>query len=410
MALRNNAYNNLRQDAYGNSTVGIIPKNAMNPSNELNKKNVPPAVNFDPNNNYKTAQNAVKDLKPLEAPEFQKTPFDSIGAMEKVSSSLGSNIGSKLNIGQGGRKEGRLLRRENRLEAKAGNDGAGGSGGGMSTGAGAGIAAGSAIVGAVGANMAANKQEDTGGILSGAAAGAGMGMSFGPVGAGIGAVIGGTAGYFMGKSAKEDREKSEKKEKAARDAYNAQIAEQKRITLGRAREQDKYAQVVNASNRYDAQGNLRYKTGGIIQYGVITKKELDKYFNEFSKEFIEPEKKIKINPNLSNRNIIENKPMLFRRGGKLDVKKTNVIVDGPSHEEFNNTGVKGDKGLPIVKGKTKIAEIESDELLLNKDTSQEVEKLVAKYEKTKDIKVKEKLGKLLDKELSNNTYDYSYNL
>jgi len=101
----------------------------------------------------------------------------------------------------------------------------------------------------------------------------------------------------------------------------------------------------------------------------------------------------------------------FRRGGKLDLNKENVILDGPSHDEFNNTGVKGDKGLPVVKitnsGKAiKVAEIESGELIINPESSEKIRKLKLKIE-SGDEKAKQELAFLLSEELKNNTYDYS---
>jgi hypothetical protein len=107
----------------------------------------------------------------------------------------------------------------------------------------------------------------------------------------------------------------------------------------------------------------------------------------------------------------------FRRGGQLDIVKQNVIIDGPSHDDFNNTGVKGDKGLPVVKmsggGKAfKVAEIEKNELVLNKEASEKLEKLRKKLRSLKKgseeyNKIKEAIGELLHSELQDNTYDYS---
>lgn len=103
------------------------------------------------------------------------------------------------------------------------------------------------------------------------------------------------------------------------------------------------------------------------------------------------------------------KPM-FKRGGELDLAKQNVILDGPSHDELNNTGVKGDKGLPVVKmgkgGAEKIAEIESLELMINADSSQYIQEL-RKKAKAGDKKAIAELGRFLHEELEKNTYDYS---
>lgn len=101
-----------------------------------------------------------------------------------------------------------------------------------------------------------------------------------------------------------------------------------------------------------------------------------------------------------------NMALIFRRGGKVDLEKTNVIIDGPSHEDYNSTGVKGDKGLPVVKNGKKVAEIESDELVINAKSAKEIEFLRNKAKKG-DKKAKEELAELLHKELAHNTYDYS---
>lgn len=100
----------------------------------------------------------------------------------------------------------------------------------------------------------------------------------------------------------------------------------------------------------------------------------------------------------------------FRRGGELDLEKENVILDGPSHDDHNRTGVKGDKGLPVVNRGTKVAEIESLELILNKNSSVQLEKLVNQYKKTGDAKILNKIGEVMKKEINDNTYDYSKEL
>jgi hypothetical protein len=107
----------------------------------------------------------------------------------------------------------------------------------------------------------------------------------------------------------------------------------------------------------------------------------------------------------------------FRRGGQLDIVKQNVIIDGPSHDDFNNTGVKGDKGLPVVKmsegGKAfKVAEIESGELVLNKRVAEVLSDLRKKLKSAKEgsdeeTYLKSQIADLLHKELKDNTYDYS---
>lgn len=100
----------------------------------------------------------------------------------------------------------------------------------------------------------------------------------------------------------------------------------------------------------------------------------------------------------------------FRRGGSLDLEKENIILDGPSHSDTNNTGIKNDKGLPVVKKGVKVAEIESLELVLNKKSSDKIEKLANTYKRTKDDKVLQEIGTLMESEIKNNTYDYSKKL
>jgi len=109
------------------------------------------------------------------------------------------------------------------------------------------------------------------------------------------------------------------------------------------------------------------------------------------------------------------KPKLFRRGGPLDVAKENIILDGPSHEIENNTGIKNDKGLPIVslqnggKFAKKAAEIESGELVLNLRATKQAELLASKAKKG-DTKAAEELANLLEIELGSNTHDYTKSL
>jgi len=107
----------------------------------------------------------------------------------------------------------------------------------------------------------------------------------------------------------------------------------------------------------------------------------------------------------------------FRRGGQLEVEKQNVIIDGPTHDELNKTGVKGDKGLPVVKidkdGKAfKVAEIERNELVLNKKATEVLASLRKKLNSSNEDsdeykKVKLEIADLLQTELKDNTYDYS---
>jgi len=99
---------------------------------------------------------------------------------------------------------------------------------------------------------------------------------------------------------------------------------------------------------------------------------------------------------------------IFRRGGHIVNKyKKNVILEGPSHDDENDTGHRGDKGLPIVKDGGKIFEVESDELILNADVSKQLEKMTYEYLDIKEVGILIDMGTVFKKEISNNTYSYS---
>lgn len=95
----------------------------------------------------------------------------------------------------------------------------------------------------------------------------------------------------------------------------------------------------------------------------------------------------------------------FKSGGKLlqgkegDGSKS-VILGGKLHKDGGNDIVKADT-------KEKIAETEREELLLSFGHTQEVEKLMAKYDETKLDTVLEKLGKTVQRILLNETTDNS---
>jgi len=100
------------------------------------------------------------------------------------------------------------------------------------------------------------------------------------------------------------------------------------------------------------------------------------------------------------------KAKMYRRGGELDLGKKNVIVDGPSHDDYNKTGVKKDKGLPVVKDGKKVAEIESKELVIDADSVKKIEQLKKKVA-SGDEAAKKELADFMYNELKDNTYDYS---
>jgi len=100
---------------------------------------------------------------------------------------------------------------------------------------------------------------------------------------------------------------------------------------------------------------------------------------------------------------------IFRRGGEVDVQKRNVIVDGPSHDEDNNTNIKGDRGIPVVIDGKKVIEIESEELVFHEGAMAKIHALKLRVEKGDDS-ARVELDTLIKEELLNNTYDYTKEL
>ena len=80
--------------------------------------------------------------------------------------------------------------------------------------------------------------------------------------------------------------------------------------------------------------------------------------------------------------------------GVLHAHKNNI----PDHLDL------GKKGIPVVQVKQggeleKVAEIEHEELILNKETAAKIEELVYKYLKSKDDRIALILGKLVRREI-----------
>ena len=89
---------------------------------------------------------------------------------------------------------------------------------------------------------------------------------------------------------------------------------------------------------------------------------------------------------------------IMRSGGSI-----NIIPRGVTHAQKNKMG---DNGIPIISNnKMKLAEIEMNELLINSESSKEIEELSDKYKKTGDKKYLNQLGRLLKSEITNNTVD-----
>jgi len=427
MPLRNNAYSRLAPDPYGNTYGTMIPEGAVKPRKSLVKR--PELIN--PNETVAKAQESVAHLKPLEKPVFDKQDFDYLGA--SMSGLQGAQEGFKAaksaKVAADAAKAAKTTADVAGTASKAGKA----LGSNLSAGAAAGVGAAAAIGSIAGSHLEANKKEKIGGVLKGASSGASLGMTLGSVVPGIGtavgaaggALIGATAGLITGGQKQDRREKQEAEEERRRKKYNREVAEIKRKTIGRAQELSKYQRVLNEASRYDSQGNMRYKKGGLIKYDIVNINDIKEHFDKVESEikddikgnikkiFSAAGKELKKGKNKKGKLIfktikIVNTPKqtpIFRRGGKADLAKSNVIVDGPSHDDYNNTNIKEDRGLPIVKNGKKIAEIESMELVLDKDSVVEIERLAELAKK--DPKYKKKLGEFIAHELANNTYDYT---
>ena len=264
------------------------------------------------------------------------------------------------------------------------------------------------------------------------------------IGAGIGAGIGAITGAVVGKKKMKERKKQEKLDEVERKAYNTKIKGIKRREIGKGADIDSYKRLLSAAGQYSNGGKIRFKKGGILKYSDLNVKESISYLDSL----VEPEEKapskifrlkkggsVKLKPRKKTNKVTKmykkgggmsksgggcgcsscmksakhGGTPKFRRGGKLDVAKQNVILDGPSHDQKNNTGVAGDKGLPIVKNGEKVAEIESNELVLNAEAVKKIDVLKTRIN-SGDSEAKEELAELLHKELGENTYDYNKKL
>ena len=257
-------------------------------------------------------------------------------------------------------------------------------------GKGASMATGAAVAAAgVGANMLSGSMEKDAGIqadnidqevnqgkmagasaISGAASGASMGMAFGPWGAAVGGVVGGAAGYYTG-SVKGKEMEAERKKLV------------KNRNLGRMHEGQ--AKLSNESSKLAQVAQSRY--GSASAGGKF-------YVSEFKFSLSGTKENIK---KTTNKVFDINS---FKIGGKLN-DSHNIIPNGISHEEENTWGTKGQPVVKCKKGScTKVYEIESDELILTKETTNKIEEL-AKKDKKKE------LGDYMLKQILGNTYSYT---
>lgn len=385
MATRVNA--NILADPYSNTSSFMSPKGTIQSSNKL-----VPKVNQagDPNQIRQNAIYAAANLKDKEAEVWEKQDFNTGAAANKImanSSAIKSTVDATKNAMQAARTAKEATTALNAAKdagtatdvlGKAAKTANAAKNASVAGAAGAGIGVAGIGAGLYGEHLINNKKEDIGGIWKGAGTGAAMGAQLGTmispwgtlIGAGAGAIAGGVIGGLKGKKQKEDRIASEAKTASELAAYNSNMAEQRRLLKGRAGDQAKFAGIMNNSQMYNP------GSGNPIVFSRKGGKLIPK----------------------------------FRRGGELDLQKENVILDGPSHDEHNNTGVKNDKGLAVVHKNAKVAEIESLELVLNKNASTKLEQLTDKYKRTKNKKVLDQIAELTSKEISENTYDYSKEL
>jgi hypothetical protein len=297
----------------------------------------------------------------------------------------------------------------------------------------AGLIGGATAAAAIGGD-ALNKtgNETAGGALKGAATGASLGMAAGPLGALVGAGVGAVAGGLSGNKKEKEREAFEKSEKERVDKETKAFDKARTVAIGQAADVDKMYSLNKAAGR---KRGLLYRSGGKVETPEVEGKEegklsgmpfflgggvMDVSLKEPSKQhkktktpkIFKRKKGGKVTSCSSGCKCTKcgkkptNIQTIFRRGGEIDLSKENVIVDGASHDELNNTGIKGDKGLPVVQNGIKVAEIESDELVLNLAAVVKIDDL-RKKASTGDKEAEKKLGEVLSAELENNTYDYS---
>jgi len=385
MVTRTNA--NILADPYSNTSSFMSPKGTVQSSNKLVPKVNPVG---DPNKIRQDAIYAAANLKDKQAEVWEKQEFNTGAAANKIMANAGA-IKSTIDATKNAMKAADAAKTANQTlntakqagevskdvanAAKVANSAKNAS---IAGAAGAGIGVAGIGASLYGEHLINNKKEDIGGIWKGAGTGAAMGAQLGTmigpwgtlIGAGAGAIAGGVIGGLKGKKQKEDRIASEAKTASELAAYNSNMAEQRRLLKGRAGDQAKFAGIMNNAQMYNP------GSGNPIVFARKGGKLIPK----------------------------------FRRGGELDLQKENVILDGPSHDDHNKTGIHKDKGLPVVHKSAKVAEIESLELVLNKNASDKLENLVNKYDKTKDPKVLKEIASLTSKEITENTYDYSKEL
>jgi len=219
------------------------------------------------------------------------------------------------------------------------------------------------------------KKYKSGQALSGAGTGFNVGSKFGwsPTSklilGGLGGIAGGIAGMFKGEDAAAAAEQRRQNMVADRNYGIMQNTQAERARQSSAASKQAHMRFGRKGFKFDNPGKV-----------LIAEASFNKY---------KPVKKVTEIP-------------VFEKGGKI-TDDNNIIPNGVSHEEENAFGT---KGMPVVKCKKdsceKVYEIESDELILTKRVTSNIEKLA----KDKDF---EALGELLVEEITENTHSYSAN-
>ena len=272
------------------------------------------------------------------------------------------------------------------------------------------------------------------GVGKGAALGASIGSvfpGFGTViGAGIGALAGGISGLIKGSKMKKEGEKAYEEALTKRREEMALYQKAKNTSL-RNYNANKTANFMSqADNMYSSTGKTIgiARRGGIVYSPIIgvrfdTPKVERVNYPITASNIRKAAKGAKVSVGLEKRVMLCSRAdgscsirrkeaasqvfPIFKRGGSVVNKlKRNIIPHGVLHEEENMTGIKGDKGIPIVQNGKKMFELERSEFVLNAETSKDVQDKVYAYLKKPDDNILMDLGALVRKELLLNTYSY----
>lgn len=439
-------------DNYGSYQGSMVPEGIIKPGTSLvSKKDLEQQRNSALNaldqttvdysglgENRKKAEQLVANMNTIETSKTPDAQFD-FNSLISGASNIAS--GAKENAGAG-------------LITKTGEFAKGATGimGGVG-----------AIGGAAGNYLSQAGHHTAGSTVSGLTKGISTGMMFGPLGAAVGGAFGALYGFGQGKATSAAVKKAKADEEEFVKDYNEKVTKKKSQILGQADDADSWAELQANAKKLEQYGkrkntyNMRYMGGGLLRYKpeIIEEKPEEKETGKLEDvpmyrgggvmDVSNKDKKTKKKKVVLERGAYAMQAptfkkggkvskckkgcpcdpckkkakharqaqltMIFRRGGKVHLSKENVIIDGPSHDEFNNTGIKGDKGLPVGKMNDggeieKIAEIESGELVINALSSKEIEALRERVKKG-DKQAVAMLGELLQKELGHNTFDYS---